>query len=228
MNKEDLQDLLMFYSSTEKKMVTLHEYVSRMKEGQKYVYFASGESVEKIDMLPQTELVKDKGYEILYFTEDVDEFAIRVLTKYEEKEFKSVSDSDLGIEEDKKEDEAEQQEDKKLFDAMKEALSDKVKEVRASSRLKSHPVCLVSGGPLSIEMEKVLNSMPNAESVNAEKVLEINRNHEIFGTLKDALENDPEKLKLYTRLLYNQALLMEGLSVEDPLAFSNEICELMK
>ena len=227
MNREELQDLLIFYSSSEKSMVTLDEYVSRMKEDQKFIYYASGETVERIDKLPQTELVSDKGFEILYFTDDVDEFAIRMLMSYKEKEFKSVSDSDLGLEGEEEKSESET-ENKDLFDAMKETLDGKVKVVRLSRRLKSHPVCLVSEGALTIEMEKVLSAMPNNQGVEAEKVLEINPNHEIFNTLKDAFENDKEKLKSYTTLLYNQALLMEGLSVADPLEFSNEICKLMK
>ncbi|OQB25106.1 MAG: Chaperone protein HtpG [Firmicutes bacterium ADurb.Bin182] len=228
MNREDLEDLLMFYSSTEKKMATLNEYVGRMKENQKYIYYASGETTERIDNLPQTELVKDKGYEILYFTDDVDEFAIRMLRSYKDKEFKSVSDNDLGLEPDEDNKEAETDPvDKEMFDFMKDALKDKVHAVRLSKRLKSHPVCLVSEGVLSIEMEKVLNTMPNNQGVAAQKILEINKNHDIYATLKDAFLNDKDKLTRYTNLLYNQALLMEGLSVADPLEFSNEICKLM-
>jgi molecular chaperone HtpG len=230
MNREDLQDLLIFWSSSEKKMATLDEYIGRMKEGQKYIYYASGESVERIDKLPQTELVADKGYEILYFTDDVDEFAIRMLMNYKEKEFKSVSDSDLGLEseEEKKQAETCDDESKELFASMKDILKDKVKDVRLSKRLKSHPVCLVSEGALTIEMEKVLSTMPNNQGINAEKVLEINRNHDIYAALKEAFASDRERFGLYTNLLYNQALLMEGLTIPDPLQFSNEICELMK
>ncbi len=229
MDKEDLQDLLMFYSSSEKNMVTLAEYVSRMKEDQKYIYYASGDSIERIDKMPQTEMVLDKGYEILYFTEDVDEFAISMMMNYKEKEFKSVSGGDLGIEEEAK-DEAKEAEDKSadIFKAMKEELGSKVKDVRLSKRLKTHPVCLTSEGSVSIEMEKVLNTMPDSPGISAEKILEINKNHDVYTALKDSFENDKDKFKLYTELLYNQALLMEGLSIEDPLAFSNNICKLMR
>lgn len=226
-NKETLQDLIMFYSSKEKKMVTLGEYVERMPEEQKYIYYAVGDSNERIEKLPQTELVKDKGYEILYFTEEIDEFAIKMLMNYKEKEFKSVSSGDLGIEADEK-DEAITEENKGLFESMKEALSGKVKAVKVSKRLKNHPVCLSSEGELSIEMEKVLNSMPNNEGVKADKVLEINPNHEVFNSLKETFENDKDKFDLYTNLLYNQALLVEGLSIEDPVEFANNICKLMK
>jgi molecular chaperone HtpG len=229
MHKEDLQELLMFYSSTEKKMVTLDEYVQRMKEEQKYIYYASGESVERIEKLPQTELVSDKGYEILYFTEDIDEFAIKMLMNYKEKQFKSVSEGDLGLDsEEEKETEKTESDDKALLDFMKDILKDKVQDVRVSKRLKNHPVCLSSEGPVSIEMEKVLSAMPNNQGVTAQKVLEINHNNEIYETLKNAYDTDKDKLKLYTNLLYNQAMLMEGLSIQDPLEFSNDICKLMK
>ena len=229
-NKDVLQDLIMFYSSKEKKMVTLDEYVSRMPEDQKYIYYAAGESVERIEKLPQTEVVADKGYEILYFTDDVDEFAIRMIMSYKEKEFRSVSSGDLGIEPDEK-DEAKEEAEKdnaELFEKMKQILADKVKSVRASKRLKSHAVCLSNDGDLTIEMEKILNSMPNSENIKADKVLEINSNHEVFEALKNALANDEEKLKLYTNLLYNQALIIEGLSINDPIDFTNSICKIMK
>lgn len=226
-NKETLQDLIMFYSSKEKKMVTLAEYVERMPEEQKYIYYAVGESNERIEKLPQTELVKDKGYEILYFTEEIDEFAIRMLMNYKEKEFKSVSSGDLGIEADEK-DEVVSEENKDLFESMREALSGKVKSVKVSKRLKNHPVCLSAEGELSIEMEKILNSMPNNEGVKADKVLEINPNHEVFNSLKESFENDKDRFALYTNILYNQALLVEGLSIEDPVEFANNICKLMK
>lgn len=227
-NKEVLQDLLMFYSSTEKKLVTLDEYVSRMKEDQKYIYYATGENVERIEKLPQAEMIADKGYEILYFTDDVDEFAIKMLMNYKEKEFKSVSSNDLGFESDEKESKEETEKNKELFDYMKEALNGKIKEVRASRRLKSHPVCLASDGELSIEMEKVLNMMPNGQSVKADKILEINTNHEMFGAIKKTFEEDKDKLKMYANLLYNQALLIEGLPIEDPVQFANDVCYLMK
>ncbi|OMD20240.1 molecular chaperone HtpG [Paenibacillus odorifer] len=230
MHKDTLQDLLMFYSSKEKKLVTLDEYVSRMPEDQKYIYYASGESIDRIEKLPQTELVSDKGYEILYFTDDIDEFAIKMIQTYKEKEFKSVSSGDLGIEADEadKPTEAEENENKELFEAMKDILSGKVKNVKASKRLKTHPVCLSAEGELTIEMEKILKSMPNGQEVQADKVLEINIHHEVFQSLKAAAENDKEKLGLYTNLLYNQALLIEGLQVSDPVQFTNDICKIMK
>ena len=228
--KEVLQDLLMFYSSKEKKMVTLDEYVTRMAEDQKYIYYAVGESIDRIEKMPQTELLLDKGYEILYFTDDIDEFAIKMLMKYKEKEFKSVSSSDLGIENNDEENKIEEnnEENKSLFDAMKEVLNDKISSVKVSNKLKNHPVCLSNEGDLSIEMEKLLNSMPNNQGVKAEKVLEINTHHEVFTSLKKAYENDKDKFNLYTNLLYNQALLIEGLSISDPVEFTNNICKLMK
>ncbi|RDW15747.1 molecular chaperone HtpG [Oceanobacillus arenosus] len=227
-HKEVLQDLILFYSSTEKKMVTLEEYVSRMPEEQKYIYYATGDSNERIDKLPQTEVVADKGYEILYFTEEIDEFAIKMLMSYKEKEFKSVSSGDLGIEdEDKEEKEEAATENKDLFEEMKTILADKVKDVRASKRLKSHPVVITADGEISIEMEKVINAMPDDQNIKADKVLEINVNHEVFGALKDAFANDQDKLKLYTNLLYNQALLIEGLPINDPVEFTNDICKVM-
>jgi molecular chaperone HtpG len=227
-NKDILQDLLMFKSSYEKKLVSLDEYVSRMKEDQKYIYYASGESIDRIEKLPQTEFIKDKGYEILYFTDDVDEFAVKMLMNYKEKEFKSASSSDLGFESDVKEDEKQTVENKELFDFMKEALNGKIKEVRASKRLKTHPVCLASEGELSIEMEKVLNMMPNNPGVKADKILELNTNHEMFNAIKQAFAEDKEKAKVYANILYNQALLIEGLPIEDPVQFANDVCKFMK
>ncbi len=228
-NKDVLQDLLMFYSSKEKNLVTLDEYISRMPEDQKYIYYASGESYERIEKLPQTELVLEKGYEILYFTDDIDEFAIKMLMTYKEKEFKSVSSGDLGIEAEETEQntDAQQDEYKELFAYMKDMLADKVKDVRISKRLKTHPVCLSAEGEVTIEMEKILKSMPNNQNVQADKVLEINPNHEVFQSLKDAFTNDKEKLALYTSLLYNQALLIEGLPIHDPVEFTNDICKIM-
>lgn len=228
-HKDVLQDLLMFYSSTEEKLVSLAEYVSRMPEDQKYIYYATGESNDRIAKLPQTEMVAEKGYEILYFTEDVDEFAIRMLMNYKEKEFKNVSSGDLGLEseEEKKEAEKEASDNKELFEKMKEILSDKVKEVKASKRLRSHPVCFSTEGEVSIEMEKVMQQMPDGQGIKADKVLEINTNHEVFNSLKDAYKQDEDKLKLYTNLLYNQAMLIEGLPIGDPVEFTNDICKVM-
>ncbi len=228
-NKDDLQDLIMFYSSIEKKMVTLSEYIARMPEEQKYIYYAAGESIERIEKLPQTEVVAEKGYEILYFIDDVDEFAVRMINTYKEKEFKSVSSGDLGIESDEDADKAKSETEgqKELFEFMKNTLKDKIKEVRISKRLKNHPVCLANDGDLTIEMEKILNTIPNNQNIKAEKVLEINSSHEVFEKLKNAFENDKEKLELYTNLLYNQALLIEGLPIVDPVEFTNDICKIM-
>jgi molecular chaperone HtpG len=229
-NKDMLQDLLMFYSSKEKKQVTLDEYLSRMTEDQKYIYYATGDSVSRIEKLPQTELVADKGYEILYLTDDIDEFAVKMLGSFKEKEFRSVSSNDLGIEDKENQEKAENEEKshKELFEKMKTILAEKVKEVRVSKRLKTHPVCLASEGEISIEMEKVLNAMPyNEQKIQADKVLEINPNHDVFKALTEVYEKDPEKLSLYTNVLYNQALLIEGLPVQDPVEFTNNICKLM-
>lgn len=228
-NKEMLQDLLLFYSSKDKKLVTLAEYVSRMPTEQKYIYYAAGDSLERIEKLPQTELVAEKGYEILYLTDDIDEFALKVLHTYQEKEFKSVSGNDLGIEDQDKQEEKDQDEKvhQELLEKMKEILQDKVKEVRISKRLKSHPVCLTTEGEISIEMEKVLSAMPNNPNLKAEKILELNADHEVFRALLSAKENDEEKLALFTNLLYNQALLIEGLPIKDPVEFTNDICKLM-
>ena len=228
-NKEFLQDLLMFYSSKEKKYVTLDEYVERMGEDQKFIYYACGENMDRLDKLPQAELIKDKGYEILYCTDDIDEFAIQMMMKYKDKDFKSIASGDLGLDDKEEAEKEEPQENKDLFAKMAEFLKDEVKEVKASHRLKSHPVCLSTAGALSIEMEKVLKAMPDTGSIKAEKVLEINENHQIFNALKEAFEqNDEEKLSMYTKLLYSQARLIEGLPIDDPVEFTNNICKLMK
>lgn len=231
MHKELLQDLLMFYSSKEKKLVTLKEYVERMPEDQKEIYFISGESIDKIDKMPQCELVKDKGYEILYMTDNIDEFALQAMMNYNEKNFKNlaVGDLDLESDEEKKAIEDKNNENKELLDFIKEALGDKVAEVKLSNRLKSHPVCLSAGAGLSFEMEKVLESMPegNPYGMKATRILEINPNHPIFEALTKIYANDPEQVKAYSELLYNQALLIEGFTIEDPMAFSDQICDLM-
>lgn len=229
MHKAELQDLLLFYSGGEKKMTTLSEYVSRMKDEQKYIYYGCGESREQIDRLPQAEMVRDKGYEILYLTDDVDEFALRMLNAYEEKEFRSISGGDLGLETESEKEELEKktEENKDMLTFMKETLGDKVKAVCPSQRLKSHPVCLSSDGMLSLEMEKVLNAMPTDEKVKAELVLEINMNHPIFAKLSALYNEDKEQLKVYTDLLYTQARLIEGMPIDDPVAFSNVVCDLM-
>ena len=230
MNKDKLQDLVMFYLSREKALVTLAEYVARMKEDQKFIYYASGESVEKIDRLPQTEMLKDKDYEILYLTDEVDEFALQMLRTYQEKEFKSVSADDLGIEETQEEKEAAEkqaEESKDMLEFMANSLDGKVSEIKLSQRLKSHPVCLTAKGGLSLEMEKVFNAMPMEEKIQAERVLEINAKHPILETLTRAFEEDKDSVKKYAEILYDQALLIEGLPIEDPVAFSNAVCDLM-
>ena len=217
---ETLKDLLMFPSSFDGKNVTLKEYVSRMKEDQKEIYYACGETKERIEMLPQLEKIKDKGYEVLYFTQDVDEFAIKVMINYDGKPFKSISDADLDLDTEEEKEEAKKldEENKDMFTFMQEAIADKVKTVRLSKKLKTHPVCLSSDGSITIEMEKVLNAMPqnDGNKVKAEKALEINPNHPIF-----------EKLKDYAKLLYDQALLIEGMSIDNPVEFANLVCELM-
>ena len=230
MNKDKLQDLLMFTSSNEQKLVTLDEYVTGMREDQKYIYYATGESAARIEQLPQTELVKDNGFEILYLTDNIDEFALKALMQYKDKEFKSVSADDLGLETPEKKEElkAKEEESADLLSQLKEALNGKVTKVALSQRLKSHPVCLTSEGEISLEMEKVLNSMPTDQKIHAQRVLEINPEHEIFGKLKSLSEGgDKDKLGKYAKLLYDQALLIEGMSIEDPVEFSNLICELM-
>ncbi len=228
-HKDILKDLLLFYSSKEDKLVTLEEYVSNMAPEQKYIYYVCGESVDRVSKLPQTELVKDRGYDILYCTDEVDEFALQMLMNYQEKEFKSVSSGDLGLDEVENEASKETNEEfKDLFNKMKEILGEQIKEIKISNRLKSHPVCLSSDGGLSIEMEKILRQMPNGEGMKANKILELNSNHPVFEVLKTAYTEDEEKLKSYTNLLYQQALLIEGLPIEDPVAFTNEICKLMK
>ena len=225
MNKGDIEDLLMFYSSKEKKMITLNEYLESMAEDQDDIYYASGESIDRIDKLPQVSFVKDKGYDILYFTDYVDEFAIKVLHNYKEKPFKSVSSSDLDLGDEKDNDSL--KDNQEIFYLMKEYLGDRVKDVKGTGKLKDHPVYLASDGELSIEMEKVLNQMPDGGNVKADKVLEININHKVFDRLKEAYENDKDKLKLYTNLLYNQSLLIEGLPLEDPVEFTNNIWQLL-
>lgn len=230
-SNETLKDLLMFPSSFDGKNVTLKEYVSRMKEDQKEIYYACGETKERIEMLPQLEKIKDKGYEVLYFTQDVDEFAIKVMINYDGKPFKSISDADLDLDTEEEKEEAKKldEENKDMFTFMQEAIADKVKTVRLSKKLKTHPVCLSSDGSITIEMEKVLNAMPqnDGNKVKAEKALEINPNHPIFEKLKDLYANDKDKLKDYAKLLYDQALLIEGMSIDNPVEFANLVCDLM-
>lgn len=230
--RDKLQDLLLFTRASDSKLCTLKEYRDAMPETQKYIYYAAGESAQKLALLPQAETVRDKGYDILYLTDDVDEFLMQILHAYDEKEFRSISSDDLGLEsdEEKKEITEKAEANKDLFTAMQKALDGKVSEVVLSSKLKSHPVCLSSKGPLTIEMEKVLDTMPNAQNVpKAKRVLEINGSHPVFNSLTAAFAaGDTKKVENYAKLLYDQALLIEGLSVEDPVAFSNAICELMQ
>ena len=230
MKKDLLQDLLLFCSSAEKKMVTLAEYAGRMKEDQKYLYYACGETAAKLELLPTTELLRDKGYEILYLTDDVDEFLMKMLGKYEEKEFKNVADPDLGLDTDEEKEEVKKaaEDNKELLDALKEALGDKVTEVTVTGRLKNHPACLSAKGQVSLEMEKVLNTMPGQEEkVKAEKVLELNASHPIFRKMQAALISDKDAIADYAAVLYGQALLIEGLSIEDPVAYANAVCRLI-
>ncbi len=226
MNKDKLKDLLLFYSSEEKKVVTLQEYVSRMKEGQEGIYYACGETTGKIDLTPQVEQVKDKGYEILYCTDYVDEFALQTLMTYEEKKFLNVAKDNLNLDTDEEKEEVKKlnEDNKDMFTMMKETLPD-IKEVRFTNRLKSHPVCLVSEGNISIEMEKVINAMPTDEQIKAEKVLEINKDHKIAKKLEHLYETDKDALKDYTKILYAEARLIEGLPIDNPTEITSLICD---
>ena len=228
--KEFLQDLLMFTSSAEKKLTTLEEYVTRMKEGQDAIYFASGESVAKLDTLPQTEMLKDKGYEILYLTDNVDEFIIKMLVDYDGKEFKSIqsSDADFETDEEKAQKKEKTEQNKDLLAEMKKALEGRAADVRLSSKLRSHPVCLTSDSDVSLEMEKVLGAMPGENmKPKADRVLEINADHPIFEKLQFLYDNDKEKLAAYADILYDQALLIEGMEIDDPVEYCNKVCNLM-
>ena len=228
-NKDTLKDLIMFYSSTEKKLVTLKEYVERMKEEQKDIYYACGETVDKIDMLPQVESVKDKGYEILYFTENVDEFVIQTLREYSEKKFVNIctNELDLDTEEEKAKLKEENEKNKGMFEEMRNALKDEVQVVRFTNKLKNHPVCLTSEGAITLEMEKVINAMPTDQNIKAQKVLEVNAEHPIAAKLKDLYEKDKTLLDEYTKVLYSQARLIEGMSIENPTEISNIICDIL-
>ena len=240
MKADELADLLLFWSAKEQKMVTLQEYVEKMPAEQKYIYFAAGDSTDRLAKLPAAELVMDKGYDVLLLTEDVDEFCLQIMRTYPRKdaegkdgtvEFKNVNSGDLGLEteDEKKAAEEANTANKALFDAMKDALDGKVKEVKVSTRLKDHPVCLSADGPLSIEMEKVLSKQPGSEGVKSDKVLELNVNHPVFAVLKAAQEaGDTDKLKKYSALLYAQAQLIEGLPVDDPAAYAEAVCSLMQ
>nr|MCR4594290.1 molecular chaperone HtpG [Clostridiales bacterium] len=227
-----LEDLLMFVRASDSKLCTLKEYVNAMPESQKYIYYAAGETTEKLNLLPQAETVRNHGFDILYLTDDVDEFLMNILHEVEGKELRSISNGDLGLEtESEKEEKKEKEESNKdLLDFMKESLGDKVTDVIISSRLVSHPVCISSKGMLSIEMEKVLSQMPGNENMpKAERVLELNASHPVFEKLTSIWKaDDKDKIKLYSEILYNQALLIEGVSIPDPLQFSNDICKLME
>ena len=228
-NKDKLADLVLFTSSYENKAVTLAEYVDRCKEGQNTIYYACGESVDKIEMLPQAELIKDKGFEILYLTDNVDEFALQILASYKDKTFTNISTENLNLDTDEEKHQLEtiNEESKEMLETMKAVLGENVTAVRFTNRLKSHPVCLISEGVLSLEMEKILKQMPNATDAKAEIVMEINKDHPIASKLKELAESDSEKLEKYTKILYAQARLIEGLSVDNPTELSNMICDLM-
>ncbi len=227
--KDELKDLVLFTSSLEQKPVTLKEYVSRMKEGQPAIYYGCGETAQRILSLPQAEAVTEKGYELLLLTDNVDEFALKMLEKYEDKEFRNISadDLELSTEEEKEKTRALGESNKEMLAAMKEALGDKVQDVRVSATLKSHPVCLSTDGMISTEMEKVLNSMPAQEKIHAQRVLELNPDHPVFGKLTGFYENDREKLATYAGILYDLALLIEGLPIDDPADFSRKLCEII-
>ncbi len=228
MNKDKLKDLLMFHSSKDKQFVTLKEYTERMEKEQKNIYYACGETVDKVDLIPQVEAVKNKGYEVLYCTDYVDEFAIKMLNKYADKEFKNVCtdslelDSEEEIEKLKKKNEK----SKDMFNIMKEAIPE-IKDIRFTNKLSNHPVCLSSAGEISVEMEKALNSMPIDNKISAEKVLEINEKHKIAKKLNELYKEDKKTLKKYAKVLYAQARLIEGLSIENPTEISNLMAEIM-
>lgn len=232
-HKDLLCDLLMFYSSSQQKLTSLADYVSRMPEDQKFIYYACGENVQRLNSLPQTELIKDKGYEILYLTDSVDEFVMQVIGTFNEKQLKSVNDKNLGIETDdeKKETEKTAEDNRELLDFVKEALGGKIKEARISNKLKSHPVCLTTDGAITLEMEKYFKSMPGgnemAGAMSAEKVLELNPQHSAFEALKKAYSEDKEKAKKYAEILYAQSLLIAGIELENPSEYADMVCGLM-
>ncbi|WP_425754911.1 molecular chaperone HtpG [Ihubacter sp. rT4E-8] len=233
MHKDVLSDLVLFYSSMEKKMISLDEYLAKMGEDQQYIYYASGESVDKIDMLPQTEFLKDKGYEILYLTDEIDEFVLQMMHDYKEKEFKSVSAEDISGEETDEQKEAmkkAEEDNKALLDYIKESLAGKVTEVKLSPRLKGSAVCLTTKGNISLEMEKVLNAMPTDQMVKADRILEINPDHAVMTTLRDTFamgDEGKDMVKTYANLLYSQAVLISGLTVDDPVALGEDICKVI-
>ena len=227
--KDELKDLVLFTSSAEKKHTSLKEYVSRMKPEQKYIYYGCGETVERVLSLPQAETLQEKGFEMLCLTDNVDEFALRMLMKYDDKEFRNISSDDLELESTEEKEKVKElaEENKDMLAFVKESLGDKVKDVRLSGKLKSHAVCITTDGMISTEMEKVLNAMPAQEKIKAQRVLEINGEHPIFQRLQELYQSDKERLKLYAEILYDQALLLEGISLEDPSDFSQKLCQLL-
>ena len=227
--KDELKDLVLFTSSAEKKLTSLKEYVSRMKPEQKYIYYGCGETVERVLSLPQAETLQEKGYEMLCLTDNVDEFALRMLMKYDDKEFRNISSDDLELESTEEKEKVKElaEENKDMLAFVKESLGDKVKDVRLSGKLKSHAVCITTDGMISTEMEKVLNAMPAQEKIKAQRVLEINGEHPIFQRLQELYQSDKERLKLYAEILYDQALLLEGIPLEDPSDFSQKLCQLL-
>lgn len=227
--KDELKDLVLFTSSAEKKLTSLKEYVSRMKPEQKYIYYGCGETVERVLSLPQAETLQEKGFEMLCLTDNVDEFALRMLMKYDDKEFRNISSDDLELESTEEKEKVKElaEDNKDMLAFVKESLGDKVKDVRLSGKLKSHAVCITTDGMISTEMEKVLNAMPAQEKIKAQRVLEINGEHPIFQRLQELYQSDKERLKLYAEILYDQALLLEGISLEDPSDFSQKLCRLL-
>ena len=227
--KDELKDLVLFTSSAEKKLTSLKEYVSRMKPEQKYIYYGCGETVERVLSLPQAETLQEKGFEMLCLTDNVDEFALRMLMKYDDKEFRNISSDDLELESTEEKEKVKElaEENKDMLAFVKESLGDKVQDVRLSGKLKSHAVCITTDGMISTEMEKVLNAMPAQEKIKAQRVLEINGEHPIFQRLQELYQSDKERLKLYAEILYDQALLLEGISLEDPSDFSQKLCQLL-
>lgn len=228
MNKDKLEDLVMFYSSKEKKLITLDEYVQKLNEDNKNIYYCSGETIDKIDMLPQVENIKDK-HEVLYLTDYVDEFAIMALREYKGKTFVNVANesTDLSTEEEKEKIKKENETNKSMLDEMKDILEGSVTEVKLTNKLKSHPVCLTTTGEISTSMEKVINAMPTDEKIKASEVLEINTNHKIADKLKELYEKDKEEFKKYTKVIYYEARLIEGLPIDNPTEMSNLICDIM-
>lgn len=229
LHKDTLQDLILFYSSKEKDLVTLKEFTDGLDKDTDTIYYASGESIDKIDMLPQVEAIKDKGFPILYLTEYVDEFVIKTLGEYNKKKFVNVSskDVDLNSEEEKKELDKENTKYKDMFSAMKEVLKENIFDVRFTNRLKNHPVCLTTEGEISLEMEKIMNAMPNENEVKAQTILEINHNHPIAKKIEKLFKDDKEEFNKYTKVLYAQAKLIEGMSIDNPTEISNLVCEIL-